>query len=87
MGNSDKRGPVPPALQQAPDERNLNRRNILLGGTTLAAASAIAGGAPITVAQAQAQFIETFKEFPPRQTPSSFSVDQIMETLKRPPGG
>ena len=33
-----------------------------------------------------AQFIETFKEFPPRQTPSSFSVDQIMETLKRPPG-
>ena len=25
----------------------------------------------------------TFKEFPPRQTPSSFSVDQIMETLKR----
>jgi arylsulfatase len=34
-----------------------------------------------------AQFIETFKEFPPRQTPSSFSVDQIMETLKRPQGG
>jgi arylsulfatase len=33
-----------------------------------------------------AQFIETFKEFPPRQTPSSFSVDQIMETLKRPAG-
>ena len=34
-----------------------------------------------------AQFIGTFKEFPPRQTPSSFSVDQIMETLKRPQGG
>ena len=31
-----------------------------------------------------AQFITTFKDFPPRQTPSSFSVDQIMETLKRP---
>jgi arylsulfatase len=34
-----------------------------------------------------AQFIGTFKEFPPRQTPSSFSVDQIMETLKRPNAG
>ena len=34
-----------------------------------------------------AQFIATFKEFPPRQTPSSFSVDQIMESLKRPQGG
>jgi len=34
-----------------------------------------------------AQFIDTFKEFPPRQTPSSFSVDQIMETLKRPNAG
>jgi arylsulfatase len=34
-----------------------------------------------------AQFIETFKEFQPRQTPSSFSVDQIMETLKKPSSG
>jgi arylsulfatase len=34
-----------------------------------------------------AQFIGTFKDFPPRQTPSSFSVDQIMETLKRPQNG
>jgi hypothetical protein len=34
-----------------------------------------------------AQFIGTFKEFPPRQTPWSFSVDQIMETLKRPQSG
>ncbi len=32
------------------------------------------------------QFIGTFKEFPPRQTPSSFGVDQIMETLRRPSG-
>ena len=34
-----------------------------------------------------AQFIATFKEFPPRQTPSSFSVDQIMEQLQKPAGG
>ena len=34
-----------------------------------------------------AQFSGTFKEFPPSQTPSSFSVDQIMETLQRPQGG
>jgi hypothetical protein len=33
----------------------LNRRNMLLGGTTLAAASAIATGHPVNVAQAQAQ--------------------------------
>ena len=33
----------------------LNRRNMLLGGTTLAAASAIATGHPVTVAQAQGQ--------------------------------
>jgi arylsulfatase A-like enzyme len=33
----------------------LNRRNILLGGTTLAAASALGGRAPVTVAQAQEQ--------------------------------
>jgi hypothetical protein len=31
----------------------LNRRNILLGGTTLAAASAIASGNAVRVAQAQ----------------------------------
>ena len=31
-----------------------------------------------------AQFIGTFKEFPPRQRPSSFSVDQIMEQMLKP---
>ena len=29
-----------------------------------------------------AQFLETFKEFPPRQTPASFTIDQVMEKLK-----
>jgi hypothetical protein len=33
----------------------LNRRNMLLGGTTLAAATAIVTSAPIAVSQAQAQ--------------------------------
>jgi arylsulfatase len=33
-----------------------------------------------------ANFIETFKEFPPRQKPSSFSVDQVMEQLERARG-
>ena len=36
-------------------ERVLNRRNILLGGTTLAAASAFGAGAAIKVTQAQVQ--------------------------------
>jgi arylsulfatase A-like enzyme len=31
-----------------------------------------------------AQFIGTFKEFPPRQKPASFNVDQIMEQLEKP---
>jgi hypothetical protein len=35
----------------------INRRNILLGGTTLAAASALAVGDPIRVAQAQQQAV------------------------------
>jgi arylsulfatase A-like enzyme len=30
------------------------------------------------------QFIATFKDFPPRQKPSSFSVDQIMEQMFKP---
>ena len=30
------------------------------------------------------EFVATFKEFPPRQKPSSFSVDQIMEQLQKP---
>ena len=34
-----------------------------------------------------AQFIGTFKDFPPRQKPASFGVDQIMEQLQKPQGG
>ncbi len=30
------------------------------------------------------QFLMTFKEFPPRQTPASFSIDQVMEKLAPP---
>jgi arylsulfatase len=36
---------------------------------------------------AVAQFIGTFKEFPPRQKPASFSVDDIMLQLSKPAGG
>ena len=34
-----------------------------------------------------ARFLETFKEFPPRQRPASFSVDQALEALKQSGGG
>jgi len=34
-----------------------------------------------------ARFVATFKEFPPRQRPSSFSVDQVMDQLNKPTGG
>ncbi len=42
----------------------------------------------IVPAQAMvAQFIETFRDFPPRQKPSSFSVDEVMATMSRAHGG
>jgi arylsulfatase len=31
-----------------------------------------------------AEFVASFKEFPPRQKPQSFNVDQIMEQLSHP---
>ena len=31
-----------------------------------------------------AEFIGTFKDFPPRQKPQSFNLDQIMEQLQHP---
>jgi len=34
-----------------------------------------------------AEFAATFKEFPPRQKAASFSIDQILETLKKNPTG
>jgi arylsulfatase len=30
-----------------------------------------------------AQFLETFKEFPPAQRPGSFTIDQAMEKLRQ----
>jgi len=33
------------------------------------------------------KFIETFKEFPPRQKPASFGIDQALETLQQTAGG
>ncbi len=32
------------------------------------------------------KFLQTFKEFPPRQKPASFSIDQVMEKLMTPAG-
>jgi len=34
-----------------------------------------------------AQFVETFKDFPPRQKPSSFSVDEVLASMSRAHGG
>ena len=33
-----------------------------------------------------AGFLQTFVEFPPRQKPASFSIDQVMEKLQSPAG-
>jgi arylsulfatase A-like enzyme len=37
--------------------------------------------------QGVAKFFETFKEFPPRQKPASFTIDQVMEMMTKGPGG
>jgi arylsulfatase A-like enzyme len=33
------------------------------------------------------QWLQSFREFPPRQKPGSFNLDQVMEMVTRPPGG
>lgn len=33
------------------------------------------------------QFLETFKDYPPRQKPASFSIDQVLSTLQANQGG
>jgi arylsulfatase A-like enzyme len=37
--------------------------------------------------QGVAKFLGTFNEFPPRQKPASFSIDQVMEMMTKPLGG
>ena len=44
---------VSPQTPRGADERSVSRRNILLAGTTLAAASALGAATPTRVAQAQ----------------------------------
>ena len=34
-----------------------------------------------------ASFLATFQEFPPRQRPASFSIDQVMEQMTSNVGG
>jgi arylsulfatase A-like enzyme len=33
------------------------------------------------------QWLQSFREFPPRQKPGSFSLDRVMESVTRPPAG
>jgi hypothetical protein len=34
-----------------------------------------------------AQWLQSFREFPPRQKPASFSLDQVMQQISRPQNG
>src|SRR5262249_54360347 len=52
-GMSDSKYKSPAEPSSTPTEPAINRRNILLAGTTLAAVSALATGSPIQTAQAQ----------------------------------
>ncbi len=42
-----------------------------------------AAGAMLAAPAVVGKFLESFKEFPPSQRPSSFSIDQLMEKLQR----
>ena len=42
----------------------------------------ILGMMRIQLQQYVGRFLATFKEFPPRQKPASFSIDQVMEKMK-----
>ena len=33
-----------------------------------------------------AKWLQSFKEFPPRQKPGSFNLDRVMEAVSRPQG-
>jgi arylsulfatase len=33
------------------------------------------------------QWLQSFKEFPPRQKPGSFNLDKVMESVTTPQGG
>ncbi|HEX4608433.1 MAG TPA: sulfatase-like hydrolase/transferase, partial [Urbifossiella sp.] len=48
----------------------------------------ISNPAALFIGQAEvAKFLATFKEFPPRQRAASFTIDQILENLRRNPAG
>ncbi len=34
-----------------------------------------------------AQWLQSFREFPPRQKPGSFNLDRVMEAMTKPQGG
>jgi arylsulfatase len=37
----------------------------------------------VPVQQGVAKYLESFKEFPPRQKPASFTIDQVMQMMMR----
>lgn len=69
-------------------EFGLGRRSVLLSTASLLALSAVGVRSAQAETQAQQQAAQPQASgFPPRQKPSSFSVDQIMEQLQKPQGG
>jgi arylsulfatase len=34
-----------------------------------------------------ASWLQSFREFPPRQKPGSFNLDRVMEAVSKPSGG
>ena len=64
----------------------IDRRMVVSTLALLPALSATLLPASAQAAQALvAQHIASFQQFPPRQKPGSFSVEQAMEKLRNPP--
>ena len=37
--------------------------------------------------EGMAKYLQSFKEFPPRQRPASYTIDQVMEMMMKGMGG
>jgi hypothetical protein len=58
---------------QSRAEQTINRRHLLLGTSSIVRDADFGGIGALT----------TFKEYPPSQRPSSFSIDQMVERMQQ----
>ncbi len=75
---------------RAPDVDNLRMDPFELAAHERNGLSALDGRAHVRIAPAGiyvGQWLQSFREFPPRQKPGSFNLDRVMEAMTKPQGG